>query len=392
MSTNKTALACAVALATTGPLASTAAAQADEERIQRLEQQVEALSEALESQSGGGGGSDTTVNGYGEIHYNNFDPDDGSEPASQVDFHRFILEIGHEFNDDTRFYSELEFEHAVLEPELETDSSGGNVTSAELENEGELKLEQGYVEFDLNQNHRVQTGLFLMPVGIINESHEPPTFYGVERNQVESTLLPSTWAETGALLKGSLGSGLSYDFGVHTGLDSPGGVIEDGVGLAAEQRAETFATTGRLKYTGIAGLELAGSVNFQSDLSQDRSGNNADSATLATAHARYNIAGLEVTALGANWSVDGTVADAAESQSGGYLEAAYKPVDSVGVFVRQSTESIYTGSEVERSTTTAGINFWPHPDVALKLDVQEQEADQDANATDSINAGIGWQF
>jgi len=378
MHTKKTALASAVLLAAGTPWASAAAAESTEDRIESLERQVEAMSEALESQAGGGG-SDTTVNGYGEIHYNNIDPDDGSEGTEQVDFHRFILEIGHEFNDDIRFYSELEFEHAVLSPE---DTS-----------EGELKLEQGYVEFDLSRNHRVQTGLFLMPVGIINESHEPPTFYGVERNQVESTLLPSTWAETGALFKGSIGSGLSYDVGVHTGLDSPNGDIEEGVGLGEKQAADTFAATGRLSYTGISGLELAGTVSFQDDLSQDdETAGPADAATLVTGHARYSVGGLELTALGANWTVDGSVTDAAEDQTGGYVEASYKFIDSVGVFARQSTIERFAGGEVDRDTTTVGVNYWPHSDVVFKLDVQQQDADNDINAADSVNAGIGWQF
>lgn len=382
MNTNKTALACAVLLAVGTPWTTATAAESNEERIQRLEQQIEALSGALESQSGGGG-SATSVNGYGEIHYNNTDPDDGSEGLERFDFHRFILEIGHEFTDDIRFYSELEFEHAVLEPEFDAANN-------EIENEGELKLEQGYIEFDLSRDHRVQTGLFLMPVGIINESHEPPTFYGVERNQVESVLLPSTWAETGALFKGALGGGLSYDLGVHSGLNTPAGMIEEGVELAAKQPADSLAATGRLTYTGISGLELAGSTSYQDDLSQGTSADDAGSATLLTAHARYNVAGFELTALGADWRVDGNPASSdLESQTGGYLEASYKPIDSVGVFVRRS--QVDTTSTVDR--TLAGVNYWPHPDVVFKFDVVNQDDDaSDANSFDGFNAGIGWQF
>jgi len=381
---NKSTLATATALAVTAALPTAALAQSQSERIDALEKKVDALSSALEARGGSGGGSDTTVNGYGEIHYNNITPDDDSDETKRVDFHRFIIELGHEFSDDIRFYSELEFEHAVLEPELE----GGN-----LENEGELKLEQGYIELDLSQRQRLQAGMFLMPVGILNESHEPPRFYGTERNQVESTLLPTTWAETGALLKGSLGgTGLSYDLGVHTGLDSPDGVIDEGVGLAAKQPAETFAATGRLSYTGISGLELAGSTSYQDDLSQGSDADDAGSATLVTGHARYAIAGFQLTGLAANWSVDGTVDDAAESQTGGYIEAAYRPIDSVGVFARQASEDIYDGGDVERDTTTVGVSYYPHPDVVIKVDAQEQDADSDANAADSVNVGLGWQF
>lgn len=400
MNKSKTAWTAGSLLVLTAPAV---AAANEEQRIERLENKVEALTEAIERGTGGGRGGlgDTTLGGYGEIHYNNFEPDDGSADTEQVDFHRFIIEIGHQFNDDVRFFSELEFEHAVLEPELETEpgtAAGQNVvTSAELENEGELKLEQGYIEVDLNDRQRVQAGLFLMPVGILNESHEPPRFYGVERNQVEDAVIPTTWAQTGALLKGNLGeSGLSYDIGLHTGLDDDNGVIEDGVQLAAKAEARDLAGTGRLKYTGISGLELAASVNHNTDISQDSAG--ADEATLVSGHAIYNIGRFELTGLFAQWSVDGDVTDAAEDQGGGYLQAAYKPIESVGVFVRASNIDIAINggqTDLDRDQTIVGVNYWLTPDVVFKADAFAQSARDSANdglAGDGFNLGIGYQF
>jgi hypothetical protein len=125
----------------------------------------------------------TTIGGYGELHYNAHRDDDNSDNhKSQIDFHRFVLFINHEFNDKMRFVSELELEHSL--------SGEGQP--------GEVELEQAYIQYDLTQKTNVVGGLFLIPVGIMNETHEPPTFYGVERNDVEKNIIPTTWWEGGA--------------------------------------------------------------------------------------------------------------------------------------------------------------------------------------------------
>ena len=120
--------------------------------------------------------SKTVIGGYGELHYNNI------EDTESIDFHRFVLFFGHEFTESIRFFSEFELEHAL--------SGDGKP--------GEVELEQAYIEMDLTESTTLKTGLFLVPVGIINETHEPPTFYGVERNPVEKNIIPATWWEAGA--------------------------------------------------------------------------------------------------------------------------------------------------------------------------------------------------
>ena len=111
----------------------------------------------------------TTIGGYGELHYNNFEGED-----NEIDLHRFVLFFGHEFTDSIRFFSEFEIEHGV----------------AGDDQNGEVEVEQAYVEFDLSENMQAKGGVFLMPVGILNETHEPGTFYGVERNDVENIIIP----------------------------------------------------------------------------------------------------------------------------------------------------------------------------------------------------------
>jgi hypothetical protein len=127
----------------------------------------------------------TSIGGYGEIHYNNID-NDGIDDKNEIDFHRFVLFFGHEFTDKLRFFSELELEHAL--------AADGEP--------GAIELEQGYIEYDILGNLQTRGGLFLVPVGIINETHEPVTFYGVERNDVENIIIPTTWREAGAARNG----------------------------------------------------------------------------------------------------------------------------------------------------------------------------------------------
>ncbi|MCW8925306.1 MAG: hypothetical protein OQJ84_03540, partial [Xanthomonadales bacterium] len=137
---------------------------ANQDQTEEADAKIEAVADMIES-SPAQATAKTTIAGYGELHYNNLSAGDSSRNVEEIDFHRFVLFFGHEFNDKTRFYSEFELEHSLAgdgEP-------------------GEVELEQAFVEFNLKQNLFARAGLFLVPVGILNETHEPPTFYGVER-------------------------------------------------------------------------------------------------------------------------------------------------------------------------------------------------------------------
>ena len=171
--------------------------QALKGQLKTTEQKVEATSEQIEkvaSKPASGMASwaeKTRIGGYGELHYNNLDGEGGAADKDEIDFHRFVLFLGHTFNERTRFFSELEVEHALVKDKT-SGSAGG----------GEVELEQAYIEYDLNENHRAKAGLFLVPVGILNETHEPPSFYGVERNPIEKDIIPATWWAGGAALSG----------------------------------------------------------------------------------------------------------------------------------------------------------------------------------------------
>ncbi len=314
------------------------------------------------------------IGGYGEMHYNNLDS------KKEMDFHRFVLFFGHNFSDRVRFFSEMELEHAV----------------AGEGKKGEVELEQAYIEFDLNDRHRAQAGLFVLPVGILNQTHEPTTFYGVERNPVETNIIPSTWWEGGAGLNGEIAPGWSYDVIVSSGLFVPVSganayLIRSGRQAVSSARADDLAYTGRIKWTGWSGVELAATAQYQSDVTQGTAA--TASATLLEAHAVVSQGPFGLRALYANWNMDGDAAKTVgrNTQSGWYIEPSYKIVSNVGVFVRYNTWDNQAGDSTDskKKQTNIGVNFWPHEDVVVKLDIQQQKG---VINDDGFNLGVGYQF
>jgi hypothetical protein len=325
--------------------------------------------------------SDTTIGGYGELHYNNVDADSGD--SEQVDFHRFVLFFGHEFTDRIRFFSELELEHS-----LTADGAPG-----------EVELEQAYVDFALTDNLTARTGLFLLPLGIINETHEPNTFYGVERNDVENVIVPTTWWEAGAALNGRFDNGLSWDVAMHSGLAIPttGGNafrVRSGRQKVAEADASDLAYTARLRYSGIAGLELAASYQYQSDASQV-AGDGLDSGQLFTAHAAYIRDGFGLRALYGVWNFDGFAVEAAgaDKQEGWYVEPSYRLTENWGFYARY--EDVEGARAVDQFTQNEfGVNFWPVGGVVLKFDYRQRDftGSLDGTGFDAFDLGLGYSF
>lgn len=362
--------------------------------MQQLQQEVDGLKrqnrvilERLEAsmdmmeKRGKSGPSKTSIGGYGELHYNNLSNNKvGGDDKKEIDLHRFILFVGHEFSPDIRFWSELEVEHT------KTDKDGG-----------EVAIEQAYLEFDLTDSLLARTGVMLVPVGIINETHEPPTFYGVERNNVEKNIIPTTWREGGVSLNGRNG-GFSYDLAVHSGLQTSAAdnyAVRKGREAVREAPADDPAYTARVKWTGIAGLELAASVQQQTDITQGTD-ITAGAATLIEAHLVWQTGPFALRTLYASWSLDGEGPRAvgADEQTGWYVEPSFRLSPKLGVFARHSSwdNRVNSGSDTETTQTDIGFNYWPHEDVVLKADYQTQDAPQGKDEYEGFNLGVGYQF
>ena len=347
-----------------------------------------------------------SIGGYGELHYNNLDADVSANDKEEIDFHRFVLHFNYDWSDNLRVISELEVEHAL-------------VGADEEEAPGEVELEQAYIEYDFDARNTARAGVFLLPIGILNETHEPPTFYGVERNVVESVIIPVGWWAGGVGFSHRADNGVSLDLALHEGLKvTPGAEasIRGGRQKTAEASADDLAFTGRLKYTGMPGLELGASIQYQSDLAQDEPPefevdddgdvirdadgnanelNDIKDAWLYEAHVAFNRGPFGLRALYAQWDLDADGAvEEYDDQKGWFVEPSFRLGESLGVFARYA--DVEGGrSRDEFDQWTLGFNYWLNEDVVLKADWQDRDHDNDGDEGrdfDGFNLGVGYQF
>lgn len=364
--------------------------------------------------SGAAFGSDTTIGGYGEISYNGYVKDSS---RNQADLKRLVLFVGHRFSDKLSFTSEIEVEHAV--------ASAGD--------EGEVAIEQAYLDYAFNASLNLKAGLFLMPFGFLNRSHEPPVFYGVERNEVETRIIPSTWREGGVSLYGSTPFGLNYDVGVTTGFDIA--KLDDaGAPLAGSHqelqlaKASSLSFYGSLEYQGVPGLLVGGAV-FSGNATHNNADFKADNAlpdfsgitsriTLWDVHGRWQHKGFDFQALYARGTVsraaalDGVVAaynmangtDLTQAPSafyGWYAQGAYSialggeaTLDPFVRYEKFDTQAVLPlgllADPVNRDRVlTTGLSFHPLRSVVVKVDYQKFFENKD---NDRVNLGLGYMF
>lgn len=373
-----------------------------ENKLKEMQSEIDSLAELIEEGSGSGDGwyTRTSLGGYGEIHWSTaFPPDDTKEGGGgtnvEVDIHRYVLFIGHEFNEYLSMNSEVEIEHAFVN-----------------DDEGELEMEQLYLEQNLAylgiNDTFIKYGTILMPVGITNETHEPPTFYGVDRNVVEKELNANTWWETGIMLNTSLGQGLELTAFGHTGLETDGdGDIRDGRGKVYKQDGSNVAYTFRLKYTGIPGMELGVWHNHQTDINNTAAGGNIP-ADLWGAHLNMSPSeGFGFRAFGGTWDLDCPTTHACDTNGrakiwGAFIEPSYRwslggPMDSsigfaarAGAWNDKAMEEDNASNKIRQYDLM--MNYWLSPNAVLKVDYENQKYYTDNKGTAGWNFGIGYQF
>ena len=382
--------------------------QSTEQKIEVLQQEIDRLKtdvSRMRSEQSRASESATSIFGYGEFNYNRFRD---SERTSKADLRRFVIGFGHRFNDRLSFHSELEIEHAI----------------ASSEDSGEVEMEQAFLNYRFSDAVNVKGGLFLIPLGILNLTHEPPTYYGVERNEVETRIIPTTWRELGFGMHGALGrSGFGYDVGLTTGfnsgkLDDPNTGIRSAHQEGSQADAHDLSIYAALDYRR-PGLLVGGGV-FTGDTGQN--GQTASALrgvqarlTLWDVHAKYSIAGWDLQALYAR----GTLGDAERvnevtaaaatpfaaprSMKGWYTQAAYHiyrrgdldiaPFARLErIDIRQQEDpalGVFQDPNNLERIKTFGVNFYVHPQVVLKADVQRYETDR---TRDRLNLGLGYMF
>ncbi len=407
-----------------------------EERLREIEQKIEVLAEEVEklrlgavaepeyiSYTGLGPAASKvygvdrglSIGGYGEIAYANYQHSSKNDLA---DIYRFILYTGYKFNDWIVMNTELEFEHAGI----------GNVEKRKAE----TTVEFMYLDFMLSKPFNVRAGYMLMPIGFINEYHEPSVYYGSFRPDLETYIIPSTWSEIGLMAYGSVGN-VAYKTAVVNGLRADlfksSSWIRSGRQKAAKINADRGAVLLNLNWALTPGVTLGGTY-YHGLAGSARGGVSADSVSqprrgtvkLWELHAEARIKAVELRALYTRGSIDGnrwfSSSGIGKRVEGWYVEGAVDLLTllalsteySLQPFIRYESydlnDQVFPGDtpdgRLKRTVTTMGISFKPHPNVVIKADYQWRDTDSalpagkgtgyDEYKIDQFNTAIGFLF
>jgi len=349
-------------------------------------------------------GPATVLSSYGEVNFNR----PRSARQAQADLRRFVLGLEHRFDEQTRMAAEVEVEHAV----------------SSADDPGEVEIEQAYVERAFGSAWSGRAGLFLIPLGLLNENHEPTAYYGVERNFVETAIIPTTWREGGLQATVRFGPGIALQGGLTTGFDlskwdaasaqgrdSPLGSVHQELALA---RARDPAGHLALDWRGVPGLRI-GAAGFAGNGSQGQPGKPRALVAIWDVHARWTPGRFDLAALYAR----GTIGDTATLNAPLVGQATLLPAAFDGWYVQAAARAWSSGDLVlspfaryERFDTgrsyadlgpgltpaplpaqdvlTAGANFTlARGEVVLKADVQSFPQD---HHRDRLDLGLGWSF
>jgi hypothetical protein len=341
------------------------------------------------------------ISGYMDFHFNKSEGEDGS-----LDFHRFVLIFNHSFSPRIRFVAELELEHAFVEG---------------LEKSGEVELEQAYVDFLIARGFNLRAGNLLVPMGIINERHEPPVYYGVERPFVDTVIIPTTWFDAGAGMHGEIGNGFRYRAYAMAPLNalefSADQGLRDAQQKGAEANTRSIAFAGRTEYVGVPHLTLGASLwRGETGFAIRR----FDVPVRVTeVDARYKAGRLETRGQLAHVSIGnagelndaiqritGVPPNVASGMRGVYGEAAYRvwadgvAKDLVAFFRYENFDTqqrmpagFLPLKQFDRDAFVFGATYFPDPDVAVKADfVHQRNQSGVVKSPNSFNVGLGWWF
>jgi hypothetical protein len=352
----------------------------------------------------------TSIGGYAEGFYRNQVGNASGDGSDSADMLRAVLYVGHRFTDELVFNSEIEFEHA-------TTGSGD-------EDLGEVSVEFAALDYLWRPELSFRGGLLLAPVGFLNEVHEPPFFFGVNRPEVERVIIPTTWRENGVGAFGTLGESVSYRVYAIGGLradEFSSSGLRGGRQSGSRTIAEDVAFVSRVDVSPVLGLQVGGSL-FQGNSGQDLSVTGGDlpstPTTLWEVHAQYEVGDLHLRALFAQARVGdaerlsqvlGLATDepVAERMIGGYAEVAYDVLPLIFPGTEMALQPFFRFEYVDpqndvpqgytqdgsqrRRLYVPGISFLPHPNVVLKLDYRNIDP-LSGEAADELNLGFGVAF
>ncbi|TQO37299.1 hypothetical protein GQ41_1901 [Arenibacter algicola] len=347
--------------------------------------------------------SAVTVGAYGEMLYNQPEGDNG-----EIDVQRLVLLLGYRFNDRAQFVTEIEFEHVE-----------------------EVYVEQAFVNYNLGNSVNLRGGLMLVPMGIVNEFHEPTTFNGTERPAMDNVIVPTTWRELGVGVFGRVNDlSLGYQAYIFNGFksteaDGEGGIngfLQGSSGLRGGRQKGIKSTidsptlSAKLDYYGIPGLRVGLSGYFGKTQAAD------DVEELTGANIGISMVGLDARYALGNFTARGqfiyaslsdtedynalTGSNLGSALQGWYVEGAYnllpagneQKLFAFARYEKYDTHADTAGSLVRndaynKTDVTTGLTYHLAPGVVLKGDYQfKSNAVDNSDLQNVLNFGIGVWF
>ncbi len=339
-----------------------------------------------------------TVGGYAQVDYNQ--PEGGN---GKLDVHRLVMLLGYKFSDKVQFVTEIEYEHVK-----------------------EVFVEQAFLQYRLNDNVNLRGGLMLVPMGIVNEYHEPTTFNGVERPNVDKSIVPSTWREVGIGVTGRLNeANLRYQAYIFNGFASVNGSkhlggsngLRNGRQKGAESTINTPNLSAKVDYYGISGLRLGLSGYFgrtqAADAVDKEVGADVGISMIGLdaryAKKRFSARGQYIHAKLSDTKAYNTkyTTDLGSELKGWYAEAAYNLLplaneQKLDAFLRYESYDTHAATEdagisrslgYNRNEWTAGLSFHVAQGAVVKADYQLFDNAVTNNKTKGqLNLGFGVWF
>lgn len=358
------------------------------------------------------------IGGYGEVHYNQ-PLKSSTHNHGTLDAHRMVLFFGYNFSSKTQFVTEVEIEYAK-----------------------EVWVEQMFIQHRLNRYANFRAGVLLVPMGIINEYHEPTTFNGIERPIIDNKIAPTTWREIGLGFQGNIYHAKTrYQLYVVNGLngfDGTNGMFSGSKGLregrqkASKAYLNQPAITSKLEFYGVRNLNIGISGYFgksnsklYSNLSKDslakiqRADSSVVGISMVGIDTRYNIKGFKLTGQFYYISLSNTdeynvftktgtkLNDLGSAMLGYYFEVGYdlfyKLADtkqSLMPFIRYEAYNthqlvkapVVTNKSYSNTIITTGVTYALEKGVVLKADLQLLKSKAESSFSKIFNAGIGVNF
>ncbi len=226
-----------------------------------------------------------TIGGYGEavyshhfysdnvFRYSHADRYKDAPGYGRVDIPHAVIMLGYDFGRGWSVGTEIEFEHGGVEAAVEKETEETGEFEQEIERGGEVALEQFWVQKSFGKHLNIRAGHIVVPVGMTNNNHTPNMFFGVYRPEGENTIMPCTWHETGVSVWGRAGT-FRYEVqllpSLNSNLFNDAGWVHNGSASPYEFRpANGISSAARVDWTGIDGLRLSLSGYVGNSFSND---------------------------------------------------------------------------------------------------------------------------